>query len=67
MAEPSRSQLEIERDLEPELKPIFREFVDDYKAAASAHVSGYKGGGPSFKVVAELVRNGWRKQTKNSN
>ena len=64
MTSPSQKQLEFERDLEPELKPFFRAFINDYKAAAGEHVSGYSGSSPSFKIAAELVRNGWRKHSK---
>ncbi len=67
MAAPSKLQIEFEAGLEPELRAIFREFIDDYKSAASLHVPGYSGSSPAFKVAAELVRNGWRKLPKDSN
>ena len=39
------------------LKPIFDDFVDDYRFAATKHH-----GSPfvSYKVLAEMVRTGWR-------
>jgi len=64
MINPSKAQIEVENTLTPELRPIFRQFIDDYKSAAQQHVPGYGGGAPSFKIVAQLIREGWRKDSK---
>jgi hypothetical protein len=44
--------------LSPQLRPIFDEFVADYKFAASVHH-----GSPfvSYIVLAEMVKVGWRR------
>ena len=59
MEEPKRSEKEQQaRDSLPdELKPIFDDFVNDYKFFATKHH-----GRPyvSFVVLAEMVRAGWR-------
>jgi len=62
MTKPSKGQIDFEASLEAELRPIFRQFINDYKTAAHQHVPGFSGGVPAFKIVAELVRLGWRKQ-----
>ena len=59
MDEPKRSEKhEAARNTPPdELKPVFDNFVDDYKFAGTKHH-----GSPfvSYIVLAELVRAGWR-------
>lgn len=58
-ADPKRSEKhELARNSLPEeLRPIFDEFVEDYKFAATVHH-----GSPfvSYVVLAEMVMAGWR-------
>jgi len=53
----SEKQLEARNSLPEELKPIFDEFVSDYKYAATLRY-----GKPyvSYIVLADMVRAGWR-------
>jgi hypothetical protein len=60
----SKSRSEIEASLEPDLRQIFRQLIDDYNAAAKVHVPGWKGGA-NAGIVADLVRRGWRKKPSN--
>lgn len=65
MAARNESQTAIEASLTPEQKQAFQELIDDYKAASSEHVPGYRGGGIARKIAAALVQNGWRKSRAN--
>jgi hypothetical protein len=62
--QPKRAEKEQQaRDLLPdELKPIFDDFVNDYKFFATKHY-----GRPyvSYLVLAEMVRAGWRRSRTN--
>jgi len=52
---------EARNSLPEELKPIFDEFVDDYKYCASLrHGRPYI----SYIVLADMVRAGWRRSEK---
>ena len=58
MAEkPSEKQIEARNSLPDELKPIFDDFVADYKYAATLRY-----GRPyiSYIVLADMIRAGWR-------
>ncbi len=58
MAEkPSEKQIEARNSLPDELKPIFDDFVADYKYAAALRY-----GRPyiSYIVLADMIRAGWR-------
>ena len=56
---PARSQKHTQaRDSLPvELRPVFDEFVDDYRFSSTSHY-----GSPfiSYAVLADMVRVGWR-------
>lgn len=52
-----------EASLPPELRPLLGQFATDYRKASIAHVPNYKGGGPSAEILADLIRQGWRKQS----
>jgi len=54
---PSEKEIEARNGLPEELKPIFNDFVSDYKYAATLHY-----GRPyvSYVVIADLVKAGWR-------
>lgn len=56
----AKSQTEVLASLEPALKVVFAQLVSDYNAAKAIHVPNYLGG-PSFAILGELVRQGWRK------
>ncbi len=62
MAEkPSEKQIEARDSLPEELKPIFDEFVADYKYAATMrHGRPYI----SYIVLADMIRAGWRLSAK---
>ena len=62
MAEkPSEKQIEARNSLPEELKPIFDDFVADYKYAATLrHGRPYI----SYIVLADMVRAGWRLSAK---
>jgi hypothetical protein len=62
MAEkPSEKQIEARNSLPDELKPIFDEFVADYKYAATMrHGRPYI----SYIVLADMIRAGWRLSAK---
>jgi len=51
-----------EASLPVELRPLLRQFSADYRKASEVHVPNYKGGGPSAEILADLIRQGWRKQ-----
>ena len=58
MAEkPSEKQVEARNSLPEELKPVFDDFVADYK-----YVATMRHGRPyiSYIVLADMVRAGWR-------
>jgi hypothetical protein len=48
---------EAESSLPEELKPIFRRFVEEYEYLTNVH---YGRGYVAYKVLADLVRAGWR-------
>jgi hypothetical protein len=48
-----------EADLDAALRPLLRQFRADYDAAAKLHTA-YKGGA-NPGILAELIRQGWRK------
>lgn len=50
-----------ESELPENARPYLRQMRDDYTAAARLHVPGFTGG-PSPKILAELIRRGWRKE-----
>ena len=53
----SEKYIEALNSLSDELKPIFEEFVSDYRYAATArHGKPYV----SYIVLADMVRAGWR-------
>jgi hypothetical protein len=58
---PSDKQIEARNSLPDELKPIFDDFVADYKYAATIHH-----GRPyvSYIVLADMIRSGWRLSAK---
>ena len=62
MAEkPSEKQIEARNSLPEELKPVFDDFVADYKYAATVrHGRPYI----SYIVLADMVRAGWRLSAK---
>ena len=62
MAEkPSEKQIEARNSLPEELKPIFDDFVADYKYAATMrHGQPYI----SYIVLADMIRAGWRLSAK---
>jgi len=62
MAEkPSEKQIEARNSLPEELKPVFDDFVADYKYAATIrHGRPYI----SYIVLADMVRAGWRLSAK---
>jgi hypothetical protein len=49
-------------DLTPEQHLALQLLLEDYKAAATEHVPGYKGGGLSRKIAVALILAGWRRQ-----
>ena len=53
----SKKQLEARNSLPEELKPVFDDFVAEYKYAATVHH-----GRPyiSYIVLADMIRAGWR-------
>ena len=53
----SEKQIEARNSLPDELKPIFDDFVADYRYAATIHH-----GRPyvSYVVLADMIRAGWR-------
>ncbi|MHC4111561.1 MAG: hypothetical protein ACYSWZ_06350 [Planctomycetota bacterium] len=58
---PSEKQIEARDSLPDELKPIFDDFVSDYKYAATMrHGRPYI----SYIVLADIVRAGWRLSAK---
>jgi len=57
----SKRQAEVEATLPEELRPVFTQLVEDYRASATTRVPGYSGGVPSFEICADLVRLGWRR------
>jgi len=64
MAEkPSEKQVEARNSLPEELKPVFDDFVADYKYAATCRY-----GKPyiSYIVLADMVRAGWRLSAESS-
>ena len=62
MAEkPSEKQIESRNSLPDDLKPIFDDFVADYKFAATMrHGRPYI----SYIVLADMIRAGWRLSAK---
>lgn len=54
---PSEKQIEARNSLPEELKPVFDDFVADYK-----YVATMRHGRPyiSYIVLADMVRAGWR-------
>ncbi len=57
----SEKQIEARNSLPDELKPIFDEFVADYKYAATMrHGRPYI----SYIVLADMIRAGWRLSAK---
>ena len=58
MAEkPSEKQIEARNSLPEELKPVFDDFVADYKYAATVR---YGRAYISYVVSADLIKAGWR-------
>ena len=52
---------EAESSLPEELKPIFHRFVEEYEYLTNVHFGrGYV----AYKVLADLVRAGWRPSTE---
>lgn len=47
----------------PDEQRALSDLLADYKAAASIHVPGYRGGGLARKIAIALIQNGWRKQS----
>ena len=59
MAKASSSKAEAEAILDSDQRLVFAELISDYGEAAKIYTT-YRGG-PSPKIIAELVRRGWRK------
>ena len=58
---PSEKQIEARNSLPDELKPVFDDFVADYKYAATMrHGRPYI----SYIVLADMIRAGWRLSAK---
>ena len=55
---PSEKQIEARNSLPEELKPVFDDFVADYK-----YVATLRHGRPyiSYIVLADMIRAGWRR------
>lgn len=49
--------------LDAELQPLLVALREDYLAAQKVHTPAYKGG-PNLGILTELVKMGWRKQTR---
>jgi len=61
MDSPSEKQIEARNSLSDELKPIFDDFVADYKFAATMrHGRPYI----SYIVLADMIKAGWRLSAK---
>ena len=58
----SESQAAVEATLEGDLRQPYTQLVDDYNQAARLHTR-YTGA-PSYNILAELIRRGWRKQSR---
>jgi hypothetical protein len=56
----SERELEARNSLPDELKPIFDEFVANYRFAATSRHGSYI----SYLVLADMVRAGWRCSAK---
>jgi hypothetical protein len=54
-----------EADMTAELLPILKLLKADYQAASNIHIPNWKGG-PNARILAELVRMGWRKMEANT-
>lgn len=52
-----------EETMTPDEQRALSDLLADYKAAASIHVPGYRGGGLARKIAIALIQNGWRKQS----
>lgn len=60
MSKPSKSREEVEAELAPDQRSVFKELIDDYDAAKELHVPNFPGRA-NPKIIAELVKSGWRK------
>jgi hypothetical protein len=58
-SESSAKWAAAEASLDATLRPLLRQFRTDYDAAAQLHTA-YKGGA-NPGILAELIRQGWRK------
>jgi hypothetical protein len=54
-----------EAGMTAELLPILKLLKADYQAASNIHIPSWKGG-PNARILAELVRMGWRKMEANT-
>jgi hypothetical protein len=54
-----------EAGMTAELLPILKLLKADYQAASNIHIPNWKGG-PNARILAELVRMGWRKTEANT-
>jgi hypothetical protein len=54
-----------EAGMTAELLPILKLLKADYQAASNIHIPNWKGG-PNARILAELVRMGWRKMEANT-
>lgn len=57
MSDETPNYRESENGLPPELRPLFRRLVDEYKFIAHLR---YGRGWVAYKVLADLIRAGWR-------
>jgi predicted methyltransferase len=60
----SEKQLEVRNSLPDDLKPVFDDFIADYKYAATLRY-----GRPyiSYDVIADMVKTGWRPSARSAN
>lgn len=54
----TKAHLEAEAKLPPELRPPFNDLVEEYKQAAEGHTGQVW---VNYKILADLIRSGWRK------
>lgn len=53
----SKRSLEVEEQIPTELRPIYRQLVDEYEYLTKVH---YGSGYVAYKVLADIVLAGWR-------
>jgi hypothetical protein len=60
---PDKNWTEAEATLPVNSRSMLRQLREDYVVAGRLYVPRYTGG-PSSKILAELIRQGWRKEEK---